>query len=453
MKKIMLVFLAILLSVSCSEEKKIADLLVINAKVYTVDDQFSVVEAFVVKEGKIVATGTTEEIQQKYRSEKILDAEGKTILPGLIDAHAHFLGLGLQQNKVDLTATKSFEEVVQRIVEFQQENQAAYITGRGWDQNDWEHKEFPNKKILDSLFPNTPVAITRIDGHALLANQKALDLARITPETKAKGGKIEVIDGKLTGILIDNAMEILRKSIPKPTRKELINALLAAQEICLNHGLTTIDDAGLDKNAIQLIDSLHKSGDLKIRIYAMASATEENLDHYLKKGPVKTDRLSVCSFKVYADGALGSRGAVLKAPYSDKPHHFGTMLIGVDEFKKLAGRIYNSKFQMNTHAIGDSANVVVLKTYDSLLQKNEDRRWRVEHAQIIDENDFDYFSKNSIPSVQPTHATSDMYWAEDRLGNRIKNAYAFNKLLEQAGIIALGTDFPVEKVSPFLTFY
>ena len=428
--------------------------MVVHAHVYTVDNEFSVAEAFVVIDGKITATGTTEEIQQKYIAEKTLDLQGKTVFPGLIDAHAHFFGLGLQQQKVDLTGTKSFEEVLERIVEFQKKHQVSYITGRGWDQNDWVVKEFPDKWMLDSLFPETPVAITRIDGHALLANQKALDLAGISPESSVEGGKVEISNGKLTGILIDNAMELVRNSIPKPSREEATAALLAAQKICLDYGLTTVDDAGLNKEVIQLMDSLQKTGDLKIRIYAMAGATPENVDFYLEHGTVKTVRLNVRSFKVYADGALGSRGAVLKEPYSDKPHHFGTMLIGVDEFKKLAGRIHNSKFQMNTHAIGDSANVVVLKTYDSLLNESEDRRWRVEHAQIIDEGDFNYFSKNIIPSVQPTHATSDMYWAEDRLGpERIKNAYVFQKLLKQAGIIALGTDFPVEKVSPFLTFY
>lgn len=453
MKKIFLFTVVFVLFIRC-ENKKNVDLLVIDAQVYTVDDQFSVVEAFAVNDGKIVFTGTNEELKNRYSSSNIYDAKGKTILPGLIDGHAHFYGLGLQRQKVDLSGTKSFEEVVERIVAFQNKNQMAYIQGRGWDQNDWEVKEFPNKTLLDSLFPNTPVAITRIDGHALLANKKALEMAGITINTEVEGGKIEKKNGELTGILIDNPMSLVRESIPGPSRNAIVEALLAAQEICLKNGLTTVVDAGLNRETIEIIDSLQKSGELKIRIYAMASASPENLDYYLKHGKVRTERLNVRSFKVYADGALGSRGAVLKEPYSDKKHHFGTMLIGVDDFKKMAKRIYRSDFQMNTHAIGDSANAVVLRTYDSLLQKNDDRRWRVEHAQIIDAEDFHYFGKNIIPSVQPTHATSDMYWAESRLGlQRLKNAYAWNKLLEQAGIIVLGTDFPVEKVSPILTFY
>lgn len=452
MKKFILLLVTFVI-ISC-QNKTTVDLLVVNATIYTVDKNFSVAEAMAINDGKIVSVGTTDAIKSNYSAIKTVNAKGKTIVPGLIDAHAHFYGLGLQQHKVDVSGTKSFKEVVQKIVDFQNEHQVSYITGRGWDQNDWADKKFPNKQMLDSLFPETPVAISRIDGHALLANQKALDLAEITLESTITGGKIEKVDGELTGILVDNAMNKIFNSIPKPSHKEMVASLLAAQEICLDLGLTTVDDAGLEKEVIQLIDSLQQTGDLKIRIYAMAIATPENVDYYLKNGPVKTDRLHVCSFKIYADGALGSRGAALKEPYSDMPHHFGTMLFKISDFKKLANRIHKSTFQVNTHAIGDSANAVVLRTYDSLLTENEDRRWRVEHAQVIDEEDFHYFSKNIIPSIQPTHATSDMYWAEDRLGpERIKNAYAFNKLLEQAGLVALGTDFPVEKVSPFLTFY
>jgi predicted amidohydrolase YtcJ len=453
MKSPFFAFILSLLMLSCSEKPKV-DLLVTNAKVYTVNENFSVVEAFAVKNGRIAETGNTAELKNKYSAEKVLDVDGKSVFPGFIDAHAHFFGLGLQQQQVDLTGTKSFEEVVERITEFQKENKFSYIKGRGWDQNDWEVKEFPNKKILDSLFPETPVAITRIDGHAMLVNQAALDLAGIDKDTKYSGGKIVLENGEMTGILIDNPMDLVYGSMPKPTRAEAIKALMDAQKIGLQYGLTTVVDAGLDKETIMLMDSLHKTGDLKTRIYAMASANPENLDYYLENGIYKTEKLHVCSFKVYADGALGSRGAALKEPYSDKPGHFGSMLIGISEFKKMAKRIHNSNFQMNTHAIGDSANAVVLRTYSKLLNENEDRRWRVEHAQVIDEKDFNYFGKNIIPSVQPTHATSDMYWAEDRLGEeRIKNAYAFDKLLEEAGIVALGTDFPVESPNPFLTFY
>lgn len=443
------------LFLSCNEDSRSeVDLLVINAEVYTVDDSFSKAEAFVVKDGKFVDIGTSDALEDKYKAKQTIDAGGKPVYPGFIDAHAHFYRLGLQQQKVDLTGTKSFEEVVQRIVDFQEERNADFITGRGWDQNDWEVKEFPKKDTLDLLFPDTPIAVTRIDGHALLANQAALDRAGITTSTPFEGGDIEQKDGKLTGILVDNPMGLIADAEPAPTLEEQINALLEAQEICFSYGLTTVDDAGIDKATIELIDSLQQAGELKMRIYAMLSNTEENLDHYLDKDPIKTERLNVRSVKFYGDGALGSRGAALKEPYSDCAGHFGALLSSPEEFKKTAERVANSKFQLNTHAIGDSANYLVLETYDRLLKDDEDRRWRVEHSQVIEEEDFKYFSKNIIPSVQPTHATSDMYWAEDRLGEeRIKGAYAFKKLLDQAGIVALGTDFPVEEVSPFLTFY
>ena len=455
LNKLSFLGMMLVLLISCnSKEKQSADLLVFNAQVYTVDSTFAITKAFAVKNGKFLETGTAEQLQEKYTFKDKIDAEGKTIVPGFIDAHAHFYRMGLQQQKVDLTGTSSFDEVLDRIVAFQKERNVDFITGRGWDQNDWEIKEFPSKEKLDSLFPNTPVAITRIDGHALLVNQAALDQAGITVNTNAEGGAIEVVNGKLTGILIDNPMSLVYDAIEEPSRKEQIDALLEAQKICFSYGLTTVVDSGVNKNTIDLMDSLNKAGNLKIRIYAMISNTPENLNYYLEKDPYKTDLLNVRSIKFYGDGALGSRGAALKEPYSDRADHYGALLSSVADFKKTANRIADSKYQMNTHAIGDSANRVVLQTYDELLKGDKNRRWRVEHAQVIDSADFKYFSKNIIPSVQPTHATSDMYWAEDRLGpDRIQGAYAFKKLLDQAGMVALGTDFPVEEVSPFYTFY
>ena len=449
-KSIILIFT--ILSFSCT--KKIAvDTLVINATIYTVNPNFDKAEAFAIKDGKIIAVGTLEEIQAKYSATYVNDVQGKTIVPGFIDAHCHFFGLGLQQQKVDLEGTTSFDEVIQRIVDFQKEKNVPYITGRGWDQNDWEVKEFPTKDKLDELFPNTPVSVRRIDGHALLANQAAIDLAGVTVETKAEGGYILQENGKLTGVFIDGPMGLIGVKIPEPSKKEQIQALKDAERICFDLGLTTVDDAGLSKETIELIDSLQQIGELKMRIYAMVSVSDENIDYYTNKGIIKTDRLNVRSFKVYADGALGSRGAAMKQSYSDQHNHFGAMVTPLENLQNYAKKIAASDFQMNTHAIGDSANYVMLKTYKDVLKDQKDRRWRIEHAQIIDKPDFKYFD-NILPSVQPTHATSDMYWAEDRVGaERIKGAYAFKDLLNTYGKIALGTDFPVEKVSPLLTFY
>ena len=451
MKKTALLLLSIVI-ISCSKKEKV-DTLIINANVYTVNTNFDKAEAFAIKDGKIIDVGTSLEIQSKYASTYVNDVKGKTILPGFIDAHCHFYGLGLQQQKVDLTGTKSFDEVVQRIVDFQKEKKVSYITGHGWDQNDWEVKEFPTKDKLDQLFPNTPIAVRRIDGHALLANQAAINLAGVTIDTPFSGGDILQKNGELTGIFIDNPMDLIDAQIPLPSEKEQIKALKDAEKICLSYGLTTVDDAGISRETIELIDSLQQANELKIRIYAMVSNTPEDVDYYLSKGIVKTGRLNVRSIKVYGDGALGSRGAALKKPYSDKHNHFGALLASPEEYLTIAKQIAASDYQMNSHAIGDSANYLLLKTYKEVLIEKKDRRWRIEHAQILDSEDFKYFD-NILPSVQPTHATSDMYWAEDRVGSkRIKSSYAYKDLLTNYGKIALGTDFPVERVSPFLTFY
>ncbi|WP_417876784.1 amidohydrolase [Winogradskyella sediminis] len=438
---------------ACEKEKQQADLIVTNANIYTVDEAFSKAESFVVKDGKIIAVGTTSEIDETYKANDTLNAEGQTIVPGFIDAHCHFLGLGLNQQAVNLVGTKSFEDMVKRVLNFQNENNKEFIYGGGWDQNDWEDKAYPNKRLLDKLYPETPIVLLRIDGHALLANQAALDLGNVTVNSKIEGGEVLVENGELTGILIDNAESLVMNHWPNPTRNEMVNALLEAQKICFDLGLTTVDDAGLDKETIKIIDSLQVAGDLKMRIYAMVSASESNLDHFLDKGITKTERLNVRSFKFYADGALGSRGAMLKVPYSDKPGHLGLMVTDLETLKTSAERIADTEFQMNTHAIGDSANKAVLETYTKVLKGKENKRWRVEHAQIVSQQDFEMY-KNIMPSIQPTHATSDMYWAEERIGEeRLKGAYANKQLLDAYGKVALGTDFPVEQVSPFLTFY
>lgn len=453
MNKFLFYFSITLLFASCNSKEEI-DLIVFNANVYTVDANFSKATSIAVKDGKIVAVTDVEDINQKYKAKKEIDAEGKTIVPGLIDAHCHFYGLGLTQQVVDLVGTSSFDEIIDKVVVFQKEHPTNFIQGRGWDQNDWEVKEFPTKDKLDELFPDTPIALERVDGHAYLVNQKALDLAGITASTEVEGGEIVKKDGKITGVLVDNPQRMIDAVIPQPNKTTQIQALKDAERLCLDYGLTTVNDAGLYRHTIELIDSLQNAGELSIRVYAMVSNTKENLDYYLDKGIIKTDKLNVRSVKVYGDGALGSRGAALREPYSDKEEHFGAMITPVDQIEGLAERIAASEYQMNTHAIGDSANIVVLRAYKKALEGKPNRRWKVEHAQVISEADFDYFENGIIPSIQPTHATSDMYWAEDRLGEeRVQGAYAFKTLLDKAGTVALGTDFPVERVSPFLTFY
>lgn len=453
MKKIAVLLCAVLIT-SCSSEKKPVDFLVFNANVYTVNDGFDTAEAFVVTDGKIVEVGSSKEIQKKYIAAETFDAEGKTILPGLIDGHAHLYNLGISMQRVELSGTTSAAEVLDRLVTFQQEKQAPFILGRGWDQNDWAVKEYPTKASLDSLFPNTPVALTRIDGHALWVNSKALEMAGVTSATKMSGGEVVLENGQPSGILIDEPMGLVWAIMPQASEVLQTRALLDAQEICFSLGLTTINDAGLPLQIIELIDGQQQIGTLKMRVYAMVQNEPRDRDYFLTNGIVKTDRLHVRSVKVYADGALGSRGAALRAPYSDKENHFGAMITPLDELNAVAEKIAAAGFQMNTHAIGDSANASVIRAYEAALTGKKDARWKIEHAQILSGESFSSFSNNIIPSVQPTHATSDMYWAEDRVGpDRIKGAYAYKKLLDQAGIIVLGTDFPVEKVNPMHTFY
>ena len=435
---------------SCQEK---VDLIVHNANVYTLNKNNIKATAFAVKDGKFVAVGG-EELLEKYNTKKTLNANELPVYPGFIDAHCHFLSLGLMQSQLDLTGTKSFDEILLKLENFSKDNSSKFIVGHGWDQNDWENQAFPTKEKLDTLFPDTTVVLERIDGHAFLVNQKALDLAGITTDSDSQGGQIIKANGTLTGLLIDGPMELISAILPKPTIEEKVKALKAAEAIALANGLTTVDDAGLSKEDVLLIDSLYKKGELKIRMYAMLSNTQENRDYFLANGPIKTDYLTVRSFKAYTDGALGSRGAVLKAPYSDAPEEFGTLVTPIDSLEKLAYRLSTSSFQLNTHAIGDSAVAATLNIYRKALVFQNDPRWRIEHAQILDTTDIKLFNYKILPSVQPTHAISDMDWAEDRIGaDRMPGAYAFKALLDQSNRIALGTDFPVENVSPFATFH
>ncbi len=456
MKKIILLILAAVTVVSCNSQMKKADLIVYNAKVYTVDDKFDITEAFAVKNGKFIAVGGNDEILGSYDAGQKVDAGGKPVYPGFIDAHCHFYGYGVMAvTKADLVGTVSFEDVVDRLKDYYKKYSSEWVQGGGWDQNDWEVKKFPDNYLLDKAFPDTPVFITRIDGHAAIANTKALELAGVTSKTEVKGGKIIIKDGKPTGVLVDNAMGLVESIIPAPSEQTDIHALTKAQKDCFEVGLTSVVDAGLMTKTVKLIDSLQNKGALKMRINAMLSPTDENFREFVNKGVVSKERLTVRSIKLYADGALGSRGAKLIEPYSDDPRNTGLLIHNPDFYRKICSIAFKKGYQVNTHAIGDSANRLMLTIYGEFLKGKNDKRWRIEHAQVVNEKDFDLFGKYSIiPSVQPTHATSDMYWAEDRLGpERIKGAYAYKQLLKENGWLTLGTDFPIENINPLYTFY
>ncbi|WP_324671306.1 amidohydrolase [Hymenobacter sp. GOD-10R] len=433
------------------------DLVVFNATVYPVDSAFSQAQAFAVQDGKFVAVGSTDDIRRRYKAKEEVDAQGKFIYPGFYDAHCHFYRYALGLRDANLVSTNSWPEVVAKLTaQRQQYPQAAWLTGRGWDQNDWPTKQFPTKDTLDKLFPDVPVFLTRVDGHAALVNQKALDLAGVTATTPISGGTItRDARGKLTGLLVDNAVRLVSNKIPEPTPAEADAALLQGQQNCVAVGLTSLADAGLNRADVERMESLQKQGKLKLRLYTMLNPTKENRAYYLPKGPSFGDRLTIASFKVYADGALGSRGACLVEPYADRPKETGFLLSTEKEYRALAKELAASKFQMNTHAIGDSANRIILDIYGEALQGQQDRRWRIEHAQVITPADMPKFGRFGIvPSVQPTHATSDMYWAGERLGSkRLKTAYAYEELRKQYGQVALGSDFPVEDINPLYGFH
>ncbi len=451
----LLILLLTTLLTGCSTKKK-ARLLVKNARVYTADSSFSVADAFVVNDGKFLAVGKAEILANEYDADSTADLGGQPVYPGFYDPHAHFLGLGQVLDQADLVGASSYDEVIDRLKTFRQKHpETMWLIGRGWDQNDWAVKTFPTKGKLDAAFPDVPVALTRVDGHALLVNSKTLRLAQVTAGSKLPGGEILVQNGQPTGVLVDNAMQLIKRVIPQPDLADKARMLLNAQKACVALGLTTVSDAGISPDEINLIDSLQKAGKLKIRDYAMISLGEPNLNYFLKRGPFQTDRLTVRSFKLYADGALGSRGACLRRPYSDRPETGGFLLLGPSELERVTKLLYASNFQANTHCIGDSANHLMLDLYGKLLKEHNDRRWRIEHAQVVSPDDFWKFNRYSIiPSVQPTHATSDMYWATDRLGKiRVKGAYAFKDLMKQNTMIAFGSDFPVEAVNPLFGFH
>jgi predicted amidohydrolase YtcJ len=373
--------------------------------------------------------------------------------PGFIDAHCHFVGYAKGLTEANLFATKSFDEVLMRLKDFRAANPSLEVVyGRGWDQNDWEDNVFPDNIELNILFTDVPVILTRIDGHAVLVNEKALEVFNINKETKVEGGIVESKNGVLTGILVDNASSLIEEKVDFDLLK--LN-LLTAEQNCFAVGLTTLDDAGLNLEMIQFLDSLQKSEELKIKLYVMASDNPENFHHFMENGPYLSNRMNVRSFKFYSDGALGSRGACLLHGYSDDKDNYGLMLSTEDHFRQSAELLMKNGFQMNTHAIGDSANRVLLNVYKDVLKGKNDKRWRIEHAQVVSDGDMSLFEEYSVlPSVQPTHATSDMYWAEDRLGHEhIADAYAYQELLNMSGVLPLGTDFPVEQIDPLKTFY
>ena len=452
MKNFFIILGSMMAIVSCSKKEQV-DLLVYGARIYTVDEQFSKAEAFAVHQGRFVAVGSTEKIRARYVSDCEIDMKGAPLYPGFHDAHSHFVSLGHSLQFAELRGAASYQEVLNRIAAHHAAHHSEWIVGAGWDQNLWEEKSFPTNRELNRLYPKTPVVLKRVDGHAVVANEEAIRRVGIKVSDPAVlRGEAIVKNGAFTGIFLENTAERFLGAAPDPTKEELVELVLHAATICYQNGLTSVTDAGLSLPAIELLDTLQQQGRLLLRVDAWIDPSEANFKRFT--APYRTNRLTVSCLKLYMDGALGSRGAWMLAPYTDDPNNMGIPVITDEQFLSHCQRAYDAGLQVATHCIGDAANRRALELYATILKGENDLRWRIEHAQIIAPEDFDLFKQYSIiPSVQPTHATSDMFWAIDRVGERLRGGYANQDLKNQLGWLPFGTDFPVEEVSPIYTFF
>jgi predicted amidohydrolase YtcJ len=441
-----------------------ADLILTNARIYTADDTRPVVEAVAVAGGRVLFAGNASgAMALKGAATRVLDLGGRTVIPGMVDAHAHVSGLGDALHIVDLTGTTSYDEVVARVAERAKRTpRGQWVLGRGWDQNAWGDTRFPTHDKMSVAVPDNPVYIVRVDGHAGLANSKAMQAAGVNAATQdPSGGHIErTADGSPAGVFVDNAQGLVRRAIPRQTRDEVKTSIVDAVHEAQRWGLTGAHDAGAGETELGVYEELAKSGQLKFRIYAMISDNAATIDAWFKRGPLMdgyNGTLWVRSIKLYADGALGSRGAALLEPYSDDPKNIGLLVSAPAHIQEMATKALKAGFQVNTHAIGDRGNRLVLDAYEAALKAvpTADHRFRVEHAQILNYDDIPRFaSLGVIPSMQASHQTSDMYWAGARLGvGRLLGAYAWRSLLNTGVVVPNGSDFPVEKVNPLISFH
>lgn len=471
-----------ILFTSCMKGESV-DLIIHNARVHTMDDNLKIEEAIAIRDGKIVEVGPERQILNKYSADEYIDAQKKDVYPGWVDAHGHMLNYARLKLSVDLVGCKTFDEMLLRIERYQSKHKRPFIIGRGWDQSLWGD-EMPTNEKLNELFPNIPVCLFRIDGHALLANdyliKKSNVIAKFASDPELHNGghyefreyqaqeviRVQRSPGHAsvptgdpakipTGVFVDNAMNPILDILPDFPKKELIGALMEVQDELLMYGITGVHEAGVTREELRLIEGLVNKGQFKLNLYAMLLPTEENFAFARKNGVYQNKNLFVRSFKVYGDGALGSRGAFLKHPYHDRHDHHGYLTTSRERMEYIYNECLATGYQMNTHAIGDSTNRIVLDLYRRMFEFNPDHRWRIEHAQIVDPKDFSIFSEAGVfPSVQPTHATSDQRWAESRLGSeRMEGAYAYKSIMNAYGMMAIGTDFPVEFTDPFRTIH
>ncbi len=454
MKKIYFLITALFLLSACYKGQSV-NLIVHNAKIHTIGEDDKVYEAMAIRDGKIIEVGPDRQIQNKYSADEFIDAGGKDVYPGFTDAHGHLLGLAQQKLSADLVGSKSMDEMLVRLEKYASRTGKKFVLGRGWDQSLWTENELPTNERLNVLFPDFPVALFRVDGHAVLINDFLLKKLKIDAATKVNGGIIHVKDGKCTGLLVDNAMNAVYEAIPAFSDQEMRTALEEIQEELFQYGITGVHEAGINFKDIALFEKMIDDKKLKIDLYAMLYPTKENIAFAQKHGIYKHQNMVIRSFKVIGDGALGSRGACLKHPYSDQPGHFGVLTTEYARMQEIADLCETLDYQMNVHAIGDSTNCLVIDLMERIYEVKRDHRWRIEHAQVLDPRDILRLAQTgAFPSVQPTHAVSDQRWAKDRLGSeRLKGAYAYQSLLNQVGMLAIGTDFPVESINPFLSIH
>lgn len=445
------------------------DAVLVNGRIYTANDARPTATALSILGDRIMEVGTDEEVLTAAAAgTQVLDLAGKTVVPGFIDAHGHLLNLGLSLQQLDVTGTKSYQEIIDAVAARAGQTPAnQWILGRGWDQNDWPEQAFPEHAALSNASPHHPVSLVRVDGHAMLVNAAALVLAGITAQTPdPEGGKIlRDAAGNPTGVLVDNAMALVRAQVPPPPTEQKREALKLAIATLLRLGVTSVHDAGVDADTIDLYKAMIDGGEFPLRVYAMiAGADVPGVNQHLEAGPLigyGEGRLTVRAIKLMADGALGSRGAALFAPYSDDPGNTGLLILGQEPIQALTQRALAANFQVSAHAIGDRANRTVLDAYAAAFAaagidpKTNEARLRIEHAQVIAEDDYARFAEmRIIASMQATHATSDMPWAGARLGpDRIAGAYAWQRFLKAGVKIANGSDFPVESPNPLWGFY
>jgi predicted amidohydrolase YtcJ len=438
-----------------------ADLVVVNARIRTATGRPSRPTAMAIRGGQIVAIGNDAHVRP-FRGPRteVLDVWGKALFPGFIDSHGHLSNLGERLVNVDLVGTTSYSAVIDSVRARAARTPAGtWVEGRGWDQNDWAEKELPHHRALSDAVPDHPVALRRVDGHALLVNRAALERARITRDTpNPAGGEIlRDASGEATGVLVDGAMALVRRVIPAPTPEERVARLRAAMRECARLGLTMVHDAGIDRATLAAYRTLMDEAPLPIRVHAMAYASSDLLPDVLARGPERGDRFQLAAIKVVLDGALGSRGALLSAPYTDRPSHVGLLTFPLDTLQQVCEMALARGLQMRVHAIGDSANHLALDAYERAFggRGKPEARWAIEHAQIVQPRDIARFAKlGVVASMQGTHCTSDAPWVDARLGAaRGAWCYAWRSMLDARVRVVNGSDFPVESANPMYGIY